>query len=282
MIAELLAILTAFLWATAGICIRKGLESSNATSGTLIRVTMGFAIFWILSILFVPLDSFRSEAVIYHVISGVLGGFIAVQLRFISIERLGVAKTSTIVATGSLFSSFTAVLILGEILTIPIGVGTILIVLGVALLSFKRDNKNGWLDWRLIFPLATAFLWGITKIPTKIGVGITNSPILGATIESSTALIVIVVYLFLSKPKLTVNRRSFSYFSIGAVVGSVAFLCSMYALNIGEVVTVVPLFNISPLFTILLAYFLLGGLEKITPKLIVSAILIMIGSVLVI
>jgi uncharacterized membrane protein len=282
MIAELLAILTAFLWAIGAICARKGLESSNATSATLIRLAIGFAIYWALIILFIPLDSFASEAVIYHIIAGVLAGFIGMQLSYISMTRYGVSKSSTVLSTQSVFSSFAAVLILGEILTLPIGVGTILIILGVALLSFNRNEKGGWLDRRLIFPLATAFFYGIASIPTKIGVDITNSPILGATIESSTSLIVIVLYIFLSKQKLSLNRQSFTYFSLGGVIGSIAFLCLLYAFSIGNLVTVVPLFSISPLFTILLAYFLLGGLEKITVKLIVSAILVVIGSAIII
>jgi uncharacterized membrane protein len=130
--------------------------------------------------------------------------------------------------------------------------------------------------------LATAFFWGIATIPTKIGIDITNSPILGSTIESSTAFMVIVVYLFLSKQKLSLNRQSFTYFSIGGIVGGIAWLCLLYAFSIGNLVTIVPLFSISPLFTILLSYFLLGGLEKITSKLIFSAILVVIGSALII
>ena len=88
MIVELLALLTAFLWATGSIWLKKGLKSSNATSATLIRTTMGFAIFWVLAILFVPLDSFRYEAVIYHVIAGVLAGFIGMQLSYISMKDM--------------------------------------------------------------------------------------------------------------------------------------------------------------------------------------------------
>jgi uncharacterized membrane protein len=282
MIAEMLAILTAFLWAIGGIGIRKGLESSNATSATVIRTTTGFVIFWILFILFIPLDSFRSEAVIYHVIAGALSGFIAEQLSNMSVKRYGISKASTIVSSRTLFSSFAAVIILGEILTLPIGVGTILIVLGVALLSFDRNDKSRWLDIRLIFPLATAFFYGIASIPQKVGVGITNSPILGATIEMSTALMVLVVYLFLSKPKLLLNRRSFSYFSLGGVFGSIGLLSLFYAFSIGNIVTLIPLISIAPLFTLFLAYFLLGGLEKITFKLIISAIFVVIGSALII
>jgi uncharacterized membrane protein len=281
MLVELLAILTAFLIAIAYIFARKGLESSNATSATLIRIVTTFAIFWMLTLLFVPLDSFKTRAVIYHVISGVFV-FIAIQLSHISLGRYGAAKSSTIFSTQPLFSSFAAVLILSEVLTISIGVGTILIVLGAALLSLDRKDKSGWLDRRLIFPLVTAFFWGISTIPTKIGVGITNSPILGATIESSTSLTLIVLYVLLSKPKLSLNRQNFTYFSISGVVESIAFLCLLYAFSIGNLVIVMPLYSICPLFTILLTYFLLGGLEKITPKLIVSAILIVIGSTLMI
>ncbi|GAG98320.1 unnamed protein product [marine sediment metagenome] len=53
MIAEMLAILTAFLWAIGIIYTRKGLESSDTTSGTFIRIVIGLAIFSVLTILFV-------------------------------------------------------------------------------------------------------------------------------------------------------------------------------------------------------------------------------------
>jgi len=282
MIAEMLAILTAFLWAIGIIYTRKGLESSDTTSGTFIRIVIGLAIFSVLTILFVPSDSFKSEAVIYHLIAGVFGGFLGMKLGLMSIEKYGVSKSSTIISSKTLFSSFGAVLILGEVLTIPIGVGTILIVLGVALLSLDRHDKRGWLDKRLIFPLLTAFFGGIAAIPQKIGVNITNSPILGTTIESSTALMVIVIYILLTKQKLSLNRRSFAYFAMGGVFGGIGSLCLLYAFSIGNIVTVAPLFSISPLFTLFLAYFLLGGLEKITPKLIVSAILVVLGSALIV
>ena len=81
--------------------------------------------------------------------------------------------------------------------------------------------------------MATAFFFGIATIPTNIGVDITNSPILGVTIESIVALMLIVVYLFLSKQKLSLNRRSFTYFSIGGVFGGIAFLCLLFAFSIG-------------------------------------------------
>jgi uncharacterized membrane protein len=144
-----------------------------------------------------------------------------------------------------------------------------------------RSNKLGWLDRRLIFPLATTFFWGIATIPTNIGIDIINFPILGATIETSTALMLIIVYLYLSIQKLALNRQSFTYFLIDGVFGSVA-LCLFFAFSIGDVVTMVPLYSISPLFTILLAYFLLEGIEKITFKVVVSGILVVIGSALII
>jgi uncharacterized membrane protein len=282
MIAEILAVLSALFWAIGSIWTRKGLESSDSTSGTFIRVIVGLAIFSVLTVLFVPLDSFKSDAIIYHAIAGVLAGFIGVKLMLMSMKEYGVSKTSTIISSQTLFSSFAAILILGEVLTIPIGIGTILIVLGVALLSYDRHEKSSWLDRRIFLPLLTAFFYGMSTIPSKIGVDITNSPILGSTIESSSALMIFILYLFSSKQKLSLNRRSFSYFSISAVFGSIALICLLYAFNIGNLITVVPLSSTIPLFTLLLAYFLLGGLEKITPKLVVSAIIVVIGSALVI
>jgi len=282
MLAELLAILTSLLWALQNICAKKGLKESNVISLTLFTVAIGSVFFWVLTILFVPLDSFKSEAIIYHIIGGALGGFIALQLWYKSMKRYGVARASTIVSSRTLVSSFAAVLILDELLTPSIGVGTVLIVLGVALLSSEGYDKTGWLDRNLILPLATAFFYGINAIPRKIGVGITNNPIVGATIETSTALILIIIYLFLSKSKFSLNRSSFSYFSVNGVFYSIAYLCLVYAYSFGDLVIVVPLMSIFPLFTILLVYFLLGEQEKITSKLIISAILVVLGSVLII
>jgi uncharacterized membrane protein len=282
MIAEILAILTAFLWAIGGIYVRKALESSDTTSGTFFRIAVSLVIFLVLTFFFVPLDSFKSEAVIYHVIAGVLAGFIALKLRFMSIKKYGVSKTSTILPTEVLFSSIIAVLILGEVVTLTIVVGTILIVLGVAFLSYKRHKRGVWFDRKIIFPLLTAFFYGMSTTPSKIGIDITNSPILSLTIELSTALIVIILYMLLSKKKLSLNRQSFTYFLISAIFGSIASICLFYAFNIGNLVTVVPLYSTSPLFTLFLTYFLLSELEKITPKLIISAILVVLGSALII
>ena len=99
MLAEALAISTAFLWALGSIFARKGLQSSNALTGAFVRVVVSIVIFWILTMLFVPFDLFKTEAIVYHGFAGVFGGFIALVVSLMAIKKVGVAVSSTIQST---------------------------------------------------------------------------------------------------------------------------------------------------------------------------------------
>lgn len=282
MLAEALAISTAFLWALGSIFARKGLRSSNALTGAFLRVIVSIIVFWTLTILFVPFDLFKTEAVVYHGFAGVFGGFIGLLVSLMAIKRVGVAMSSTVMSTQSLFSSLAAVLILGEIMTVPIFLGTVLIVLGVAVLSFQEEEKRRWLRKTLLLPLIAAFLYAIVAIPTKIGVGLTNSPIFGVTIETTTALACLLPFFLITKSKLTIDKESLVQLILAGLCGTFGLLCLFYALNYGDVVVVVPLLGTSPFFALFLTYLFLKRIERITLKIILATIIIVSGSILIV
>jgi len=281
-LAEVLAISTAFMWALGSIFARKGLQSSNALTGAFLRVIVSIIFFGILTILFVPFDLFKTEAVVYHGFAGVFGRFVGLIVSLMAIKKVGVAISSTVMSTQSLFSSLAAVLILGEIMTFPIFLGTALIVSGVAVLSFQEEEKRKWLRKTLLLPLIAAFLYAIVAIPTKIGVGLTNAPIFGATIETTTALACLLIFFFITKSKLSINKESLVQLILAGLCGAFGLLCLFYALNHGDVVVVVPLLGTSPFFALFLTHLFLKRIERITLKIIVATIIIVSGSILII
>jgi len=282
MIAQILAILTAFFWAIGSIFAKKGLQSSDVWTGSLFRIITSIILFGILAIFFVPIESFSLEAVLYHGIAGIFGGFLGLIASFFAIKKVGVAISSTVMSSQSLFSSFAAVLLLGEIVTIPIFVGTILIILGVAILSFKEQEKVKWLRKNMLLPILASFLYAIVAIPTKLGIQLTNSPIFGATIETTTALACFLLFFVISKKTLSSDRKGRIYFFLAGLCGSLGLLSLFYALNFGDVIVVIPLMGISPFFALFLTYIFLKRIEKITTKLIIATIFIVIGSTLIV
>jgi DME family drug/metabolite transporter len=282
MTGEILAILTAFFWAISSILAKKGLQSSNVWTGTLLRLITSITFFGVLALFFVSMESFSIEAIFYHGIAGILGGFLGLIASFFAIKKVGVALSSTVLSSQSLFSSLAAVLLLGEIVTIPIFIGTILIVLGVAILSFKEKEKVKWLKRTMVLPILASFLYAIVAIPTKLGVQLTNSPIFGVTIETTTALACFSLLFLIKKTTFTSDKKGRFYFFLAGLCSAFGLLSLFYALNFGDVIVVIPLMGISPFFALFFTYLFLKKIEKITLKLIVATIFIVIGSTFIV
>ena len=281
MIAELLALIAAFLWAISGVLSKKGLKTSDFITGAFITNAIIVGICWFLCVLLSLFNHFVLEGFFYHLGAGMLGVFIGNQLSFMSFSKVGVAKSSAIIASESLFSSFAAVIFLGEKMTLQIAIGTILIILGVVFLSALENKSESKLSRKhLIYPIFTAIIWGLSSIFTKKGVDLINSPILSVTIEFTIALLIYIPYLGLSSKKLSLDRNSFAYFSINGAITSIALVSIFYAFRLGNVITVLPLFSMSPFFSLFFVHIFLRELERINIKIVVSTIFIVLGTAL--
>ena len=70
----------------------------------------------------------------------ILTYFFGRLLNYTSIEHIGVGKATPLIGTTPLFASITAILFMDEKITIPIMIGTILIIIGIALITRKKTN----------------------------------------------------------------------------------------------------------------------------------------------
>jgi uncharacterized membrane protein len=282
MLPELFAISVAISWAVFAVVTRLGLEHTDGFSGAFTMFTIRITILWILTLLFVPLNLLSFDAIFYHAISGTLNVFIGIQFFFHYLNIVGVTKFQTIVSSQTLFAMLFAVLFLNEIVTFSILFGTILIVVGIALLSFKiKDNMGGWTTKTSLLPLIAAICFGFSTAPRKLGVDLTNSPILGVTIETTVGFSLFILYLLLTKKKIVVKKNSLMFFSIASISTIIGLICLLSAMNIGNIVNVVPIANLSPFFTLLFSYLFLRKIEVISLKLIIATIIVVIGIILI-
>ncbi|WP_456327895.1 EamA family transporter [Archaeoglobus sp.] len=133
-----------------------------------------------------------------------------------------------------------------------------------------------------ILALISALLWGIAPLFDKYVVSTGVSPYLANLIRVSGALLFLAVVTFIAKDyssaKLTV--KSIAYLLIaGTIASGVAMIVYFQALKLTQASRVVPITSIYPLFTVIFSALLLG--ENISPKVVVGAVLIVIGLSLV-
>ena len=285
MSAELFALATAFLRGFSTIPTRKGLQQGTAQSSALVYLLINTMRLWGLTLLLYPLDHLTTQGLEYFVFAGIFAPGIARRFRDMEIFRLGVAVTSPIVATTTLFAVLFATVFLQEPMTVSLIVGAIFVVTGVNIVSYRRGMQRvRWHD--LLYPLIAALLFAASTNIRKVGLQTSDMPILGAVVTSSVSLLLLYVSSLWSRERhvslLKLNANTAKYFVVSSITSSIAFLLYFLSLSQGLLVRVQPIAATNPLFAIFFSYLLLPDMERVTLQIVIGAILIFIGIVFVI
>ncbi len=287
-LAEFFALLGAFLFGLGTLLVRRALTESNTLSATVCVTSIGTILFWVLTFMLVPLNKIDPMSILLFALAGLFMPGFGRLIYYKSIETLGASMTASIFAIYPLFSSFLAIFLLNEQPSLGILVGMICVICGVVLIERNaRGNpvKSVSTTWAtLVFPLSSALLIGFGSILRKMGLNVYNEPILGIAVTylSSLCLYTLLTTISTSMRKsISMGRRSLQLFWKPGLIMGLGHLSIYYALSYGEVSTITPLMNVQPFFILLLAYVFLRELEKITPKLIVGALIIVIGASLI-
>lgn len=282
--AELYAIVNAFLFALHNLFTKKALRTSNPATGVISSLLINIIFLWTLSILFVPLESLASAAIWIFVGVGFFQPGLTRLLAYKGIDALGVAITDPIRATTPLFSALMAILFLGEQVTPPIIVATLMIIAGITLLSWRSDSmKLTASAVYLWFPIAASALAGATQVVRKFGMAAVPHPVLAAAVTASSSLVVSLVtlwYVEKSRETWKMNRQCFWWFLAAGVTISIGMVCIYYALDLGKVSVVIPISSTGPFFSLILTAIFLRDVERVTRRIVISAAMIVGGVVL--
>jgi len=279
-----LAISSAFFYGLSMIFTRIGLRSSNVLSGLLISLISSLIASLVIYFYCVTPHYFDILSLLYFTLAGIIGPCVGRVLLYIGINRVGSSIASQLHATKTLFSAITAVIILGERLTLSIVLGTIIMFIGIVIVSSENPGgqiKNKWSRKDLIFPIIAGACFGLAHVIRKIGLNVIQEPIIGVLVQNAAALSLfpLIVFVQKSQERLIWNdKRSWTIFSLSGISSVIGQLCLFYALDFGQVVIVSPLASTSPFFVILLAAVFLRNIERITWKIVLGAILIIVAS----
>jgi uncharacterized membrane protein len=273
---QMLALASALCSAVSTMLIQRGLRHANFYAGFWINIVVGMIGLWSVVLLMVPADAYHWSAVPYFVLSGVVGTAAGRLFRVVAIEKVGAPVAASINNLSPFIASGLAILLLGERVTLPILLGTLVIVLGTILLS-QSGRHIGFRVRHLLYPLLSASCFGVVAILRKLGLGHAG-PLFDSAINNTAAMVAATVFVLASgkREALVCNGRSLLYFIGGGIAENTGVFLVLVALGFGEVSVVTPLAGTAPLFVLLLTVLFLGG-EQLSGRIVVGAVFIVLG-----
>ncbi len=285
------ALLTALFWGTVPVVNKRGLAiGGNPLQCALTMVSVTLVVFWILLLGTQQGEDLFAHLSVRSVCIFGLGGFAGTALGRVfnaaGVDRVGATINSAALSSRPLIATLIAMLWLGESAEPLLIVGIVLLVAGVVTLVFsKGGNITGWRKRELWIPLMAATAFALGNVIRRFGLSTTPLPVLEALVINQTAAFLALAgygLIWRRSQVLSAPRRSYLFFSISGVLGAIALFTIFEALDRGPVAIVDPLVGTQSLFTILVAYFVLHDLERITFRLIVGATLVVLGASIVI
>src|SRR5215475_6614030 len=163
-----MALSSALCSAVATTFIQRGLRRSNFYAGFWINIAVGVIGLWSIVLLVVPYQDYNWRAVPYFIFSGVVGTAGGRLFRVLAIHKVGASVAAAVNNLSPLIASGLAILLLGERVTPPIVVGTLVIVLGTILLSLS-GKYVGFHVRHLGYPLLAASFFGTVAPVRNLG-----------------------------------------------------------------------------------------------------------------
>ena len=145
-------------------------------------------------------------------------------------------------------------------------------------MNTKRETIIG-----IMFAMGAAIAYGTNAVLVREGLNNGYStPLVGAAISLLAGVLVLgPITLRRTDSNLKQKKRSIVFLILAGVGSGVGVMCNYFALNMAPVVVAFPIASTHPLFAILFTHLFLRRLERITPRLLVGAILVVLGIILI-
>jgi len=266
-----LALTSALLSAAATVLIRHGLVRHGAYTGFWINLVTGTVCLWIAVLFTGGIGHPSGRALLLFVLAGLIGTVAGRLTRFLAIEQVGASITAGFMNVTPFVSSGLAIIMLGEQLTLPVVIGTVVIVVGTTLLS-TGGRRLGVRPGQLVLPALSAACFGVVAILRKM-----------APVNVTTAFVTFTTFLIATGQGgvMACRGRSLVYFIVAGVFENVSVFLVVVALGMGAVSVVAPLQNVTPVFVLFFSLVFLRGIEVLNARVVGGTLLIVVGAWLI-
>jgi drug/metabolite transporter (DMT)-like permease len=281
MSAQLLAFVTAISYASALVSARRGLAFSTPTTVTLVSILMQNLLLWSAVFLTGGVHAVPPEGILLFSLVGITQLGVRL-LAYTGVEKIGASRSAALQSVSPLISAALAVTVLHETTTALIIAGTLLVVAGIILVSWKPETElPNFRRWHLLLPLGAACLTGMNHPIRRYVLAMANEPLFFSALMGTVSLGGFVVYLILSprSQKLVWNRKALVPFLGTGLFETFSILCIITALSIGPVVVIAPIAACYPVWSLIEARIFLRDVEAINWKTVLGIISVVAGNI---
>ncbi|KXB07545.1 hypothetical protein AKJ54_00140 [candidate division MSBL1 archaeon SCGC-AAA382K21] len=290
LVGAVLAIASALFFAINILLIREATVTGNPLLGVITSLWITVFVFLPASIfIYFPNFGISTESFLAFASAGVLGSILGRACYYTGTKRVGASRSEPITRASLLVSTVYGIIVLGESPTLGHITGIILVAVGVIAVGYEISGGRSGVtsgsrrSFDFLLPVGAMFFFGLADPLIKTGLN-GGAPIpIGISIMFSTALAVLAGYLLLNgkSPVYSFQAKERIYYIGAGVAVTIAMGLQFLALEISRVVVVTPLKSFAPIFVLLLSYFFLRRLERITKLLILGSIFVVCGAFLI-
>ena len=281
--ASVLAIVSGICWAINITIVKWALNRSRASA--LVGATVGVSIAAIVSLTLALLsgsDFPDSDILWKFAIVGMIAPGSSQGLFVSSIGSIGPARTSILIGTSPVFSVLLAVIFLDESWKTTIMIGTLLTVMGSALISWEKGIRFRQIG--IIFAISTSLTFAIRDVVARhFNIGTDVSAWWSGTVVLGAASITLWIFVAIKFGPIwkAQTRKALPEFIPSGIMIGIALPLLLEALNKGAVNIVAPLaLAAQNIAIVILSGWFFGSRER-TRQVILAMILIFIGGIVV-
>jgi drug/metabolite transporter (DMT)-like permease len=278
--AQLLALITSVLYASALVSARAGMRYSNPTTVTLVSILMQNLVLWTAVVLTGGIPVVPTAGILLFTLVGIFQ--LGVRLfAYTGVEKIGASRSSALQSVSPLISATIAITILGEQASLLIIVGTFLVVMGIVLVSWKPEQQlRDFHRWHLLLPIGAAFLTGINHPVRRYVLSMANEPLFFSALMGMVSLGGFLVYLmvFPGSHRLVWNRQAIWPFLATGLCETLSILFIITAISLGRVVVVVPIATSYPVWSLIQARIFLRDVESINLTVVAGILSVVAGN----
>lgn len=252
------------------ILAKCGIRETDSTAATAIRTIVVLFFSWLM--VFVvgsqsQIGDISGKTLLFLILSGLATG--ASWLCYFKALQLGdINKVVPIDKSSTILTILLAFLLLREEISVPKGIGVVLIAAGTFLMMEKKDTisqQSGGKSW-LLYAAGSAVFASLTSILGKVGIAGVESN-LGTAIRTGIVLVMAWVMVFATGKRhalRAIPRKELGFICLSGLATGGSWLCYYRALQDGLASVVVPIDKLSILVTVLFSYIVFH--EKLTRK----------------
>ena len=278
---QALALVTSISYAGALICSRLGLKYSTPTTVTLVSILIQNLVLWtaVFFLSGIPRVSWVSVTLF-----GIVGVFqLGVRLlAYTGVLKIGASRSSALQSINPLISFTIAIVVLKESATVLTLAGTLLVVAGVVLVSWRAEQELlSFRWWHLLLPVGAAILSGVNHPMRRYALSLSNEPLFFSAFMGFVTLIAFAGYMTISsqEPRLVWDRRALWPFVCTGIFETFSIFLIIKALSIGPVVVIAPIAATYPVWSLIGAKLFLKDVERIGLKAAVGILSVVAGTV---